>query len=188
MILISAGHHPTKAGACYEDFCEFDEAARWAKLITENIGEEHALLVPFGVLKDKVAFINERAHNSIAIEIHFNSAKIWEDLDNDGLVDEGEMINVGRGALSLHYPNSVKGVRLAIDMQDSIQPLYGKHWNGVMAGYYRMNPKFGVDYFLAKTHCPSVIVEPEFIHHKDLIQKHREVACFNIAQALMDFS
>ena len=188
MILISAGHHPTKAGACYEDFCEFDEAARWSKLIAENVGDELGLLVPFGVLKDKVAFINERAHNSIAIEIHFNSAKVWEDLNKDGIVDEGEMKNVGRGALTLHYPNSEKGIRLAIDMQDATQPLYGKHWNGVMEGYYRMNKKFGIDYFLAKTKCPSVIIEPEFIHHKELIQKHREVACFNIAQALVEFT
>lgn len=186
MILISAGHHPNKAGACFEDFCEFDEAARWVKLIVENIGEK-ALLVPFGVLKNKVAFINERAKNSIAVEIHFNSAKIWEDLDKDGIVDPGEMKNVGRGALTLHYPKSKKGISLATEIQSTISPLYGTHWNGVMEGYYRMNPKYGVDYFLAKTHCPSVIIEPEFIHHKDLIQEHREVACFNIAQTLLEF-
>lgn len=188
MILISAGHHPTKPGACFENFCEFDEASRWAKLIIKHIGEEKGLLVPFGFLKNKVAFINERAKNSIAIEIHFNSAKIWEDLNNDGIVNEGEMKNVGRGALTLYYPKSINGLRLAKDAQNSIEPLYGRHWNGVMEGYYRMNPKFGVDYFLAKTHCPSIIVEPEFIHHKEKIHEHREVACFNIAQALLDYS
>jgi len=187
LILISAGHHQTKVGACFKDFCEFDEASRWAKLIFENIGEEKAMLVPFGVLKSKVAFINERAINSIAVEIHFNSAKVWEDLNKDGIVDEGEMKNVGRGALTLHYPKSKKGIELATDIQKTIEPFYGTHWNGVMEGYYRMNKKFGIDYFLAKTHCPSVIIEPEFIHHKDLIQEHREVACFNIAQALMEF-
>ena len=186
MILISAGHHPNKAGACYEDFCQFDEAARWAKLIVEYIGDDKALLVPFGVLKDKVAFINERAAGSVAIEIHFNSAKIWEDLNKNGVRDDGEMKNVGNGALTLHYPNSVKGIELAINVQETMQSIFGKHWNGVMEGYYRMNPKFGIDYFLAKTNCPSIIIEPEFIHHKELIQSNREVACFNIAQTLME--
>ena len=187
MILISAGHHQTKAGACFEDFCEFDEAARWAKLIVEMIGDDKALLVPFGVLKDKVAFINERAQNSIAIEIHFNSAKVWEDLDKDGVVDEGEVRNIGKGAMTLHYPKSAKGIELAINVQEAVQPIFGKSWKGVMEGYYRMNPKFGVDYFLAKTKCPSIIVEPEFIHRKEVIQKNREVACFNIAEVLKEF-
>lgn len=186
MILVSAGHHPKKPGACFEDFCEFDEAARWAKLIVEAIGEEKSLLVPFGVLRDKVAFINERASNSIAIEIHFNSAKVWDDLNENGIVDEGEVKNVGRGALTLHYPESKKGIALAKEVQGVLSPLYGTHWGGVMPGYYRMNPKNGVDYFLVKTHCPSIIIEPEFIHHKELIQEHREIACFNIAQALLE--
>ncbi|MCK5609640.1 N-acetylmuramoyl-L-alanine amidase [Candidatus Pacearchaeota archaeon] len=186
MILISAGHHPNKAGACFEDFCEFDEAARWAKLIHENIGNDKSMLVPFGVLRNKVAFINERSENSIAVEIHFNSAKVWKDLNENGIVDENEMKNVGRGALTLHYPNSEKGRMLATEVQLSMEPFYGRHWNGVMEGYYRMNKKYGVDYFLAKTHCPSIIIEPEFIHHKELIQEHREVVCFNIAQTLLE--
>jgi len=185
--LISAGHNETSKGAKFEGFNEFDEASVWANKIAGHIGDD-ALLVPPGKLAQKVEFINEHAKDSIAIEIHFNSAKVWEDLNKDGVVDPGEMHNVGRGALTLHYPNSARGILLAVDMQEAMEPLYGKHWNGVMAGYFRMNPKNKVDYFLSKTHCPSVIIEPEFIHHKELIQKHREVACFNIAQALMEFN
>lgn len=187
MILISPGHNPASKGARFEDFFEFDETYIWAKKIAEHLGDK-ALLVPNGKLSEKVDFINDNLEEgSIAAEIHFNSAKVWKDLNKDGIVDEGEVHNVGRGALTLHYPKSKIGIRLATEVHATLTPFYGTHWNGVMAGYYRMNPKNKVDYFLSKTKCPSIIIEPEFIHHKDLIQKHREVVCFNIAQVLMEF-
>ena len=186
MILISAGHNPISKGARFEGFNEYDETQVWAKMIAANIGDR-ALLVPTGKLSAKVDFINSQTDVDMAVEIHFNSARIWDDLNKDGIVDVGEMKNVGRGALTLHYPNSATGILLATDIQKTLVPFYGTHWNGVMAGYFRMNPKNKVDYFLSKTNCPSIIIEPEFIHHKDLIQKHREVACFNIAQTLMEF-
>jgi len=184
---ISAGHNKNSQGASFGEFTEFTETLYWAKKIVAHIGDD-AILVPSGKLSEKVAFINDNIDgDSIAAEIHFNSAKIWEDLNKDGIVDEDEMKNVGRGALTLHYPNSKTGISLATDIQNTMKPFYGTHWNGVMAGYYRMNPKNKVDYFLSETHCPAIIIEPEFIHHKDLIHEHREVACFNIAQTLMEF-
>ena len=185
MILISAGHHPTKPGACFEGFCEHDEALRWVDEICKHLGEL-CVKVPPSVLKDKIAFINARSPD-IAVEIHFNSAKVWKDLNENGIVDAGEMKNVGRGALTLYCPNSVKGKALATVVQEAMSPLYGTHWNGVMEGWYRMSKKYGADKFLTKTRCPAIIIEPEFIHHKDLIQEHREVACFNIVQALVEY-
>ena len=75
MILISAGHHPTKPGACYEGFCEHDEALRWVDIICLQLGEIglECLPVPAGILKNKVNFINARSP-ILAVEIHFNSA------------------------------------------------------------------------------------------------------------------
>ena len=64
---------------------------------------------------------------------------------------------------------------------------YDEHWNGVMPGWYRMNKNFGPDFFLKRTHCPSIIIEPEFIHHKDLIVDNREKVCTAIAQALINY-
>lgn len=186
MILISAGHYPEKPGACYEGFCEFDEANRWVDQIILNLNSENALKVPSGTLKPKVQFINSRGA-TLAIEIHFNSATVWDDLNHNKVIDEGEVRNVGRGSLCLYYPGSEKGKAHAQNIQDALVPIFGTHWNGVMEGYYRMNKKFGPDFFLAKTKCPSVIVEPEFIHHKELLTKNRIAACHNIAEAIREF-
>lgn len=186
MICISAGHHPTKPGACFEGFCEHDEAVKWVNEICSHLGDL-CVKVPPSTLKEKVAFINVR-NPSMAVEIHFNAAQVHKDLNNNGEVDEGEMKNVGSGALTLYYPGSKKGKRLATEVQTVLEPIFTRHWDGVMEGWYRMNKNFGADYFLAKTKCTSIIVEPEFIHRKDLIQKNREVACFNIAQCLMEFT
>lgn len=168
MIFISAGHHPTKPGACYGSFCEFDEASKWADLIYELIGGDRCMRVPSGVLREKVAFINAR-EPTLAAEIHFNA---------DGR-------QAGNGCLTLHYPGSIKGRMVAIEVQDGMEQIFRRHWNGVMEGYYRMDKSRGPDYFLAKTKCPSVIIEPEFIHNRDRITENREGACANIASSLL---
>ncbi|MDX1351553.1 MAG: N-acetylmuramoyl-L-alanine amidase [Thiomicrorhabdus sp.] len=171
MILISAGHYPEKPGACYKGFCEFDEANRWVDEIIKYLPEDVALKVPPNTLKHKVAFINAR-NPTIAVEIHFNAA-----VDSTGK-------NVGSGALCLHYPDSVSGFKYASEIHKPLVDLFGSHWDGVMEGYYRMNKKFGVDFFLAKTKCPAVIVEPEFIHRKEKIIENRAEACKRIAHTL----
>lgn len=174
MLLVSAGHHPSKPGACYKSFCEHDEAVRWVDEICDQLGEQRCVKVPPGVLRDKVRFINNR-HPVAAVEIHFNSA-----VDSEGN-------HVGSGALCLHYPGSQTGMSLATRIQQGLEPIFGRHWNGVMEGWYRMDPKFGPDFFLARISCPSVIIEPEFIHHKELLQGNRYQACFAIAQSLLEF-
>lgn len=183
MIAVSAGHHKRKPGACYQGFCEHEEAVRWQKLIVEALGTQ-AVAVPTGVLKTKVEFINNLKPD-FAVEIHFNSAKVWNDLNENGIVDEGEVKNVGKGCLTLHYPESHKGIMIANEVQDGLEQIYDRHWNGVMPGYYRMDPQYGIDYFLARTLCPSVIIEPEFIHRKYAIVTNRGAACSAIANALI---
>lgn len=182
MILISAGHHPTKPGACFESFCEHDEALKWVDEICKNLKTDY-VKVPPSTLRHKVAFINER-HPKLAVEVHFNSAKRWEDLNKNGVIDDGEMVNVGKGSMSLYFPGSIQGKKLATKLHEPMKQTFGQSWNGVMEGWYMMNKKNGPDYFLAATKCPAVILEPEFIHRKGLIQKSRWRVCIGIAAAL----
>lgn len=168
MILISAGHHPEKPGACFEGFCEHDEAVRWVGLLCELLGEHKCVKVPTGGLKSKVAFINARAP-TVALEVHFNS----------------DPTHAGRGSETLYYPGSEAGRALAERMQSALGALLPPD-RGPKEGWYRMNRKFGPDYFLAKTKCTAIIVEPEFIHNMGIIRTNRQKACELIAGVLLD--
>ena len=183
MILISAGHYPQKPGACFGDFCEHEEAAKWADLITAILTEDKAIRVPSMTLDYKVNFIN--MHNPVlAVEIHFNSAKQWKDMNNNGLVDEGEMFHVGSGCETLYYPGSKKGKQAAEVIQAAISGIFTPD-RGVKEGWYGMNPANGPDYFLKRTKCTSLIIEPEFIDRKSKIITNRKKACEAIAEALL---
>lgn len=182
MILVSIGHNPYKKGARYGDFFEFDEASRWVPLIVNALGSK-GMAVPAGKLPDKVDFIN--AHQpELAIECHFNSFQQWKDLNHDGKMTEDEMFHTGKGCETLYYPGSAKGKKLAMIVQESLSQIFFPD-RGVREGYYRENPNNPPDYFLAKTHCPAVIIEPDFIHRKDIIQQNRDAACQAIAGALL---
>lgn len=189
MILISAGHHATKVGACFGDFCEFDEASRWVELIHKYIGDERCLKVPFGVLRDKVAFINARTggEKTIAVEIHFNSAVIWKDDNKDGVKQDKEFHHIGRGSETLYYPKSQKGKDAAFVVQQSLSNIFAPD-RGIKEGWYRMQERFGADYFLEKTKCTSLIIEPEFIDNKDIIIGKRDIGCIAIAEALLELT
>lgn len=173
MIFISAGHYPSAPGAKWERFIEHDEAVIWAEALVEQIST--AMFVPTGVLKSKVDFINERIMNGdIAVEIHFNAAR---DSNNNP---------VGKGCETLYYPGSTKGKSLAEVCQAAMASLFPPS-RGVKEGWYRMNPDNGPDFFLAKTRCPAVIIEPDFVHRSDLIMDNREQAIVNLANALKEF-
>ena len=169
MIAISAGHYPERPGACYEEFCEHGEAAHWARLIAGQLGDQ-GFYVPTGYLQNKVDAINNRDVD-IAVEIHFNSA-----------VSKGE--HVGEGCETLYYPESQKGAYIAYEIQREIAPSLFRD-RGIKPGWYRMNPDNGPDFFLARTKCPAIIVEPDFIHRKDHIQANRDAACELIAETLL---
>lgn len=185
-ICVSAGHHPENPGACFADFCEHAEALKWAKAITDEInfisGDDIACIVPVGVLKDKVKFIND-INPLLAIEIHFNSFKVWEDANKDGLVSSGELRNAGLGSETLYYPGSKKGEATARRIQ-SILGLICEPNRGIKEGWYRMNKDNGPDYFLARTKCTSLIIEPDFIHREYEIKNTRDEACRGIAHSI----
>lgn len=173
-IAISAGHYPEKPGACFKNFCEHEEALRWVELIMgiiERLGDTRVVKVPPGPLRSKVQFINTLTP-VLALEIHFNA-----------LVDENGK-NIGQGCMTLHYPHSSAGVQAAEPIQRALASVFPPDL-GMRPGYYRLDPKFGPDFFLARTTCPALILEPEFIHHRGLIVDLREEACEVLADAIV---
>jgi len=174
VIFISAGHYPSRPGAKWERFVEHDEAIIWQQLLCERLGDD-AIEVPTGVLRDKVAYINERSMNGdAAIEIHFNAARDASDKP------------VGRGCESLYFPGSETGKHIARLCQDALALVFTPD-RGVKEGWYRMDPKRGADFFLEKTKCPAVIIEPEFVHRSDLIIENRDLAIDLLADSLKGY-
>lgn len=162
MFFISAGHHPAAPGAKFERFIEHDEAVIWANDLVERLGAD-GISVPPSVLKTKVDFINSRLMNGdVALEIHFNSAVV------DGK-------HVGRGCETLYFPGSTAGKVLATSIQEPLSGIFPPD-RGVKEGWYHMDPSRGADFFLAKTKCPAVIVEPEFVHRFERIRDLRSDA------------
>ena len=185
IILISAGHYPERPGAAFGSFNEYEEANHWAILITDYLIREghEAMLVPTGVLRKKIDFINK--HNPLlAVEIHFNSFKVWEDANRDGIITDDELHHAGKGCETLYFPESQKGAVLASNIQKELAKIFSPD-RGIKEGWYRMNKKNGPDYFLEKTSCPSVIIEPDFIHRKIRIQDNRRKACKVIGDAII---
>jgi hypothetical protein len=182
MLYISAGHHKGAQGAQWNGYTEWKEAVLWRDAIVAAIGPEKAMAVPDGTLRAKVAFINAGSPRA-AIEIHFNSAIV-----------DGE--HVGAGAECLYYPGSLAGGLLATALQDELVRLFRPD-RGTKAGWHRQDRPGVVDYqgdvdgdevliyFLRKTSCPAVVLEPEFIHHIEKIRRHRDAACQAIAGAMI---
>lgn len=184
MIFISAGHHPERKGARFKNYCEHDEAKIWVSELIGLLGDR-AKVVPTGLLKQKVEFIN-RNKAELAIEVHFNSYKKWDDRNKDGIVDEDELIAQGKGCETLYFPGSKLGKILADEVNAAMAQIFFPD-RGVKEGWFRMKKDTVADYFLAKTNCPAIIIEPEFIHRIDIIQKNRTAACAGIASTLLDF-
>lgn len=175
LIAISPGHYPEKPGACHDGFCEYDEAVRWADLLCDLLGPGNAVRVPGKHLKDKVAFINARTPGiAVAVDIHFNAAA------------DAEGNPVGRGCETLYMPDSDDSKCLAEACHAALVSVFTPD-RGVKEGWYRMQKKFGPDFFLAKTPCPAIIIEPDFIHRRELITAGREEACRLLAKVLLDY-
>ena len=179
-ILVSAGHYPARPGARMGDFVEHFEAVTWRDLLVAELGDI-AAPVPVGVLREKVAHINA-AGATLAVEIHFNDA--WRDRNGDGTVDDGE--HVGRGSETLYYPGSDEGLALAEAVQAELSAVFPPN-RGAKEGWYRMDPKFGPDFFLAKTRCPSVIIEPEFVANAETIRSNRSSGIAVVARAIRGY-
>jgi len=170
MIFVSAGHHPEAPGACENGFCEHDEAVRWVAEILKHLDDTEAAAVPVGSLGSKTRWINAR-DPLIAVEVHFNS------------LIAGQTIEAERGCMTLYCPGSTKGRWAAEVVHSGYAPLFPPDL-GVREGYYRLDPKRGPDWFLAKTRCPALILEPEFIDRREEIAIKRADACYALAEAL----
>ncbi len=186
MILISAGHYPGAKGATHEGFSEYPETLLWAVEIQKALDDMRvpAKIVPSGTLREKVNWINREAKihkDCIAVEIHFNSSPGGR----------------GKGSETLYCPGSNKGWAIAELVQGSIASILFPN-RGVKEGWYQMDRPGIVDYwgdvdgdekpdfFLRATHCPAIIVEPEFIQRRNVIEALRTTACTILAEALRD--
>lgn len=190
MIFISAGHHESSPGATYGKYSEYFFTVQYADIIAELIGDR-GVRVPNGTLKEKVTFINDAIMNAndrsanIAVEIHFNSAKLWIDQNANGVIDDGEMVNVGEGSETLYYPGSKRGKICAEIVQESLARVFPPN-RGAKEGWYQMNPAKGPDFFLAKSKCTALIIEPEFIDNTKIIINNMDIASSVIADSIME--
>ena len=171
MILLSAGHNPKAKGACNVDVCEWDIATEWVEEISRqlNIALIPNIIVPTGKLQEKIDFINSKKP-TIAMELHFNSNVI------------------AHGSETLYYPGSKKGKELAdlIQKEFSMNEIFQPN-RGSKEGYYQMNPDNPPDYFLKKSSCTAVIVEPDFMYNIDNIYNNKQLGCISITAGLSKF-
>jgi len=174
-ILISAGHYPERAGATFQDFVEHEEAVLWMDAVVGILEQDVSVRkVPTGTLSSKIAYINE-VFPRLAVEIHFNDAV--------KKADDGSTLHVGRGCETRYCPGSKLGRVAAQVVHNSISDLFLPD-RGIKEGYYRMNPANGPDAFLGKTKCTALIVEPDFVARRKLVQRNREEACVRLANGI----
>ena len=165
MIIIFAGHHLASPGASYNGFAEHDEAVRWIELIDSYL-DDVVITGPIGTLSVKINYVNKR-NPHLAMDLHFNS----------------DDRRIGSGSETLYCPGSVKGENVATIVQSRLGAVCAPD-HGAKEGWYRADPKFGPDWFLVRTNCPAIIIEPDFIHRRDEIQNTRGDACIAIAAGL----
>lgn len=192
VIIISAGHYDRAKGAVCDAFCEYPETSLWADALCTMINKvgEHKVSYPIAMrikdahLRNKVEEINQICANAkvfCAIEIHFNSAAA---------------LNV-RGSETLYCPGSQRGARIARTVQSHQAQTFPPD-RGIKEGWYRMDrPGIidypgdvdgdeKIDYFLLKTKCPAIIVEPEFIQNYNLITDKRPEGVRRLAEGLIE--
>lgn len=185
MIFLSVGHSPKHKGAHANGVWEHDLAKDWVLSLASalNARARSYQMVPLGELPAKVRWINERALNTdIAVEMHFDSSPR----------------GVGSGSLTLYCPGSERGRRLALVVQDQLSVICPPS-RGAREGWYRLDEPEHEDYpgdvegdevplyFLHRTVCTALILEPEFIHNVETIERVRDAACAVIADALVQF-
>ena len=184
LVGLSVAHFPGKAGADFCGFNEHNESKVWVLLVQralKNMGIQ-VVTAPVGGLRDKVAWIN--AHNcAVAMELHFN----------------GSVNPTVAGCETLYCPGSANGQALANTVHSMYQTTMGNRDRGIKEGWYRMDRPMIVDYagdvdgdenpdyFLAKTNCPALILEPDFIAQVNNITTKRFDACTKIAEGIYKY-
>ena len=185
-IALSAGHNPNAKGASNgEGFNEYDEAIKWvAELdgLFKTTEQVEVILVPTGSLPSKIRFINRQVGLRLAVEIHFNSCASTR----------------VRGSETLFCPGSRRGKMAANIIQPAIASIMPPN-RGTKEGWYRMdrpgvNDYAGdidgdeiIDAFLIRTKCTALILEPEFIQNKSVIEANRDICCDVIRDAIVEF-
>ncbi len=154
---ISAGHYPSKTGARHGDLVEHYLALDWIDVIFDVFDSYYdfdkdnppydLLFIPTGTLREKVKYINNNDFDYV-IELHFNSAS-----------------RKASGSETLFMPGSYRGREFADVVQGRIAPALQIRDRGVKEGMLwktreRTNTPL---YFLRRTNCPAVIIEPEFL-------------------------
>ena len=184
-IALSAGHNPNAKGASNgEGFNEYDEAIMWvAKLVgLFSGGMAEVVCVPTGTLSSKINFINQQVGLKLALEIHFNSCASTK----------------VKGSETLCCPGSYRGKIAADIIQRAIASIMPPN-RGIKEGWYRMDRPGIKDYagdvegdgvidaFLRRTRCTAIIIEPEFIQNKSVIEANRDICCEVIHEAILEY-
>lgn len=143
-VAIAAGHCPPDLGAACQGYFEFKEVVRIAIYVADILHERCicSVMEYYGSLRRKVRDINFLTPD-VAVEIHLNAAHDTS----------------AHGCEVLHFKNSPSAVNLAQCIQDEL-----------VCDVELFDRKIKSDrhlrrylYFLRKTRCPAVIVEPLFI-------------------------
>lgn len=169
-VILFAGHYPENPGAAWDGLSEHEEAVRWCDLLREHMDEAELLIGPTGRLREKTRFVNLR-WPVLAVDLHFNA---WRD-------EQGKPR--GEGSMTLYCPGSVKGELAAKFVQDELAQVFEPDL-GVREGYYQLNSEKGPDWFLVRTKCPALIVEPEYVHHGDKLRDLRAEGVDALARGL----
>ena len=175
-IFIVTGHNEHKGGASgtYKGkrYTEYDIATDWTRQIYNSLAGSYPIeLIDNKSLTEKVKEINNN-NPLFAIELHFNSN-----------------VNAS-GSETLHFPNSSKGIRLAKLVQEEFNRVdIFQPDRGVKPGYFynEYGEANGIVYFLRKTKCPSVLIEPEFMSNIENIFNYQEEGMSCIENAIIEF-
>ena len=172
-IVLSAGHHPSRRGGRNDKgITEYSLTLEWVEAIKSAIGvlspRVEVIVPPSTGLTQKVEFINDTSA-ILCCEIHFNS--------NNPKAE---------GVETLYYP-SWESRELATVVHSRYAPNMHNTDRGIKIGYYQQNPRKGLNYFLAKTSMPAVMLEPEFISNLGNIHECKDFACFSIAYGLLEY-
>lgn len=155
-IILSVGHNSKSQGARWGNLSEYGVASQVTSLITfygDISGVE--LHTIDSTLTDTVQYINSMCKrfgtdNCVAIELHFNSAESKSAI----------------GCETLYFPYSSNGKQLATKFNKllfkNISGLAIKN-RGIKTGWYQGIKNGKLLYFLHKTRCTSIILEPVFL-------------------------
>lgn len=189
--ILSPGHNSKAVGACSGKTCEFPNTKTWVTAVERALTamNRSVEIITAAGLTEKVKQVNgfvakHKGKKCLAVEVHFNAG--------------GSPTT--KGCETLYCPGSVKGKAIATAYQsDFIKRIALATPNrGVKEGWYRMDVPGKVDfpgdvdgdehkdYFLEKTACPALILEPCFITEVDTANKNLSFWTDAIAFSLIE--